>query len=134
MNKFKNKIRWKIVNIDLNYCNFTLRGKYSVTTDISIVDPNFLKQQHSIINNMKSMITSELKRNITDDIFGFNFIKPLNEEAKRVLIDAMILYDTVIPLSEYDKKNNTQQFKDYKLKQQLIYELRNINYEQDNAQ
>jgi len=124
--ELENKIKWHISHNQMIPGSMILRGDYNIGTDISINESALLAQEEFIIPELKSMVTSEIKREIIKDVLGIDFLNALNEEAKRIIVDALILYDTVMPISEYDVKNKTAQYKDKRMREHLIYEIRNI--------
>ena len=97
-----------------------IRGEYRVSMELTVP----LHEWEQRKDETKQLIHDSLERQIAYDVLDVSFARTLDEETRQLIIRSMVQTNSLWQPSEQDKKQRTNAYKEFKMREQLIYELR----------
>ncbi len=101
-----------------------IRGEYRASMELTILRPTDKQAK----DEAKKLIHDSIERQASHDILGVSFARSLDEETRQLIISSMVQVNSMWQPSEQDKKQRTNAYKEFKMREQLIYELRSKNF------
>ena len=102
-----------------------IRGEYSLDMELTIPKKDWDYRK----DDAKQLIHDSIERQATHDIMGLSFAGSLNEEARQRIVSALVYMNMQFHITQKDVKENTTTYRDFRLTEELIYELRSMKIE-----
>ncbi len=116
----KSKIEFSKKSHPFDPLALLLRGEYRVSMELTIPIPTDKWAK----DEAKKLIHDSIERQVSHDILDVSFARSLDEETRQLIISSMVQVNLMWQPSEQDKKQRTNAYKEFKMREQLIYELR----------
>ena len=97
----------------------TLRGEYILTQEITLT-PSELQEKYQA----KQLICDSIERQAIFDAIGVTFARKLDDEVRFILVDALVRANMDWTFTKEDGDKRSTKYRNYKLREELIYELR----------
>ena len=104
-----------------------VRGEYKESLELTVPKQEWKHNK----DHAKALIRESIDRQVTHAIFGAGIVRSLDEEARHLIIGALVRTNMDYVISDTDAKQNTLAYREFKMREQLIYEMRSMKIKGD---